>query len=487
VVAVDRQGGLVHALGRRVTAAWLVGALTLIALVLRLACVHQSLFGDELFLYFDVHKHTLGEVLSMVRGTEKTPPLGFVLGWLFARGSHAATLVRVPSLAAGVATVPLVYALGARTVGRVAGVVAAAWFALSPFQMFYATDARAYALVTGLVVLSTLALLRALEDRQLRWWALYVVAATAAVYTHYIAALVLVPQAAWGLWTHRALWRAQLSAHALVVLAFVPYVPSFIDQARNSGDEARRISEISPFTAGHVAEVWAQSYIGHAYVGLRVMPGRLAVGVVAVVLGGLLIALVLWRRKAPARVGLLGLLALVAPAAIVLYDLRPHASFLLPRNMIVAAPYGLLLIGWLLTAARPRLAMAASLVALAAVGVGTVKMLGPNYQRTNARDAAHWIDAHAPPDAPLIDLPGPQGIRVYQPARPVYGTAEFGLDEWAAAARRRTPVFMSFLNDAGLRQFAVAPANAAPGYRLVAEHISPGIPLALVVREYAPR
>jgi hypothetical protein len=369
--------------------------------------------------------------------------------------------------------------------------VAAAWFALSAFQILYGTDARAYALVTALVVLSTLALLRALQDRRIGWWALYVVAAGAAVYTHYIAALVLVPQAAWGLWTHRGQWRAQLAANGLVVLAFVPYLPSFVDQARNSSDEARRIAEFSPFTVGHVAETWAQSYVGHPYVGLNVVPGRASVAILVAVLLAALVALLTGHARRdvrrPARVELLGLLALAAPVAIVLYDLRPHSSFLLPRNLNVSVPYGLLLIGWLLTAVRPRLALAASLVALAAVGVGTVKMLDPDYQRTDARDAADWIDAHGPPGAPLVDWPGPHGIRLYlDPSRRVYTVAQFGPRQWAAAARRATPVLMSFPDVAGLGRLLVPPSQA-PGYRLVAEHTARGIPTPLVVREYAPR
>ena len=66
-------------------AVWVVAALAALALGLRLACVGQSLFGDELFLYVDVHGHSLGQVFSLVHDTEKTPPLGFVLGWLMSK------------------------------------------------------------------------------------------------------------------------------------------------------------------------------------------------------------------------------------------------------------------------------------------------------------------------------------------------------------------------------------------------------------------
>jgi uncharacterized membrane protein len=65
--------------------------------------------------------------------------LGFVLSWVPARLSDTPELVRLPSLVSSVATVPLIYMLGVRTLGRSAAVVAAAWFALSPFEIFYGT------------------------------------------------------------------------------------------------------------------------------------------------------------------------------------------------------------------------------------------------------------------------------------------------------------------------------------------------------------
>ena len=89
----------------------------------------------------------------------------------------------MPSLLAGVATVPLVYVLGARTVGRAAGLAGAALLALSPFAIFYASEARAYALMTLIVVLSTLALLRALETNERRWWAAFALLQAAAMYS----------------------------------------------------------------------------------------------------------------------------------------------------------------------------------------------------------------------------------------------------------------------------------------------------------------
>jgi hypothetical protein len=472
-----------------------VGALTLLALGLRLTGIGDSLFGDELFLYSAVHDQSLHEIYVTVREAEKTPPLGFLLGWLFARGGHADVLVRVPSLLASVAAVPLVFALGARTVGRPAALVAAAWLALSPFQVFYGSETRVYAQVTTFVLLSTLALLLAVEDGRRRWWVLYAAAAAAAVYSHYIAVMILAPQAAWALWTHRARWREQLAAGAAVALAFLPWVPSFLEQARNSADEARRIDLMSPLTASNLADTWTESFVGHPYDSLRDQPGRFVVVVLGVGLAAVVLALVAggsWVRRPelrrPRHGGLLLALALAAPVFIVLYSLRPDKSFLLARNLSVSVPYAVLLLGWVLSALRPRAAVLVSLAALAALAVATVRTVAPERQRTDSRSAARWIDAHAPAGAPLVDFPGPLAIQLYvRRPRQVSTNGQFGAAQWAAAARRRLPVFLSYPKVPGIEVFVVPPPAEAGRFRLVAERVWPGVPAPVGVREYAPR
>jgi Dolichyl-phosphate-mannose-protein mannosyltransferase len=474
-----------------------VVALTGLALALRLAGLDQSLFGDELFLWAIVDDRTLGQVFSVVHDTEKTPPLGFVLSWLVTRVTDTPELIRLPSLAASVATVPLAYVLGRRTVGRAAGLVAAAWFALSPFQIFYGTESRSYALVTAFVVLSTVALLAALDEpRRLRWWGLYAFAAAAAVYSHYIAVLVLVPQAAWALWVHRESAREQLLAGGLVLLAFLPWLPSFLVQFENSADEARRISEAVPLTLSNVAEFAVEPLVSRPWTPLSDVPGSIAVGVIAALLVGVVLVLVhrVWSGNTTlkptlgTRGGLVVLLALAPLVGLLTYSLRPNTSFLLSRNLSVGVPYALLLIGSLLTYPRGRLAAVLSVAALAALAVGTIKILGPDYVRPDARDAADFVDARAASRVPVVDVPGPHAIRTYlSPSRAVHTTAEFGAAGWAAAARDRSHVFLSSPGVAGYVRGLRPPAAYAGRFRLVAEHTSPGLPIEIIVREYAPR
>ena len=120
-----------------------VAALTLLGAVLRLRLSGQSLFADELSTWWIVEGRSLrGVVATVATDAEITPPLYFALAWCGRRLGDAPELLRAPSWIAGIALIPLVHALGERTVGRCAALVATALTALGPFALYYAADAR---------------------------------------------------------------------------------------------------------------------------------------------------------------------------------------------------------------------------------------------------------------------------------------------------------------------------------------------------------
>ena len=64
--------------------------------------------------------------------------------------------IRLPSLVCGTAAVPVIFLLGERIRDRATGMVAAALTALSPFAVYFATEARPYATLIFLLATSTL-------------------------------------------------------------------------------------------------------------------------------------------------------------------------------------------------------------------------------------------------------------------------------------------------------------------------------------------
>src|ERR1700759_3722294 len=195
----------------------IIAALTLATFLLRLSQMHQSLFGDEVWTYQDIPgRGLLGVIRNVHTGAENSPPLFFVLAWLSAKLGDPSIWIRVPSLVLGTLTIPLIYALGRETVGRVPGLVAAAVVGASPFSVYYGIEARPYATMAFFVALSTWALVRAVRSGAVGWWGLYAVAAAGAVSSHYTSVFVLAVQGAWGLWASRPRLRMPLAANALV-------------------------------------------------------------------------------------------------------------------------------------------------------------------------------------------------------------------------------------------------------------------------------
>ncbi len=203
----------------------------------------QAIWWDESLSVYRATRD-LGSVFSNIILIQDSvtydtmPPLYFVLlHFLVSALGTTEFALRYLSLAANVATVPLLYALARRWFSQRIGVMAALIGALSPFYVAFAQEARPYALVLFLSTLAVYALARAFAAASSatgkafdgRWISVYLCAATAALYTHYHALFlvpfhaVLIALLAWRRGAPRRLAWAFLPL--LPVLAAVPLVP----------------------------------------------------------------------------------------------------------------------------------------------------------------------------------------------------------------------------------------------------------------------
>jgi Dolichyl-phosphate-mannose-protein mannosyltransferase len=410
-----------------------VAGLTVLGFVLRAAQFDQSLFGDELSTYWILHDHSLGEVLDSVRSNDEiTPPLYFVLGWLSLELGPDPAWVRLPSLLAGTAAIPLVYLLGVRTLGRGAGLVGAAVMTLSPFMIYYSAEARSYALMIALVTASTVALLAAIDSRRARWWVVYAVCSCGALLSHYTSAFPLAAQFAWTLWAHREAIRSLLLANLGVVAGFAPWIPGFIDD--NSSPTTEILSALQPFELDAVRfalEAWA---VGYPYVRLETVPGHvggvlIAVGLLAAATAG---AVRLWRswrrsrpgvraamRRIPARLVLVASLALAAPLGEAIYSAL-GTNLLGARNLNASTPGLALAIGAVVSSAGSLLAVGCAALVLAGFAIGAARTFDSDVARIDYAAAAGVIERRWGPGdvvvdaAPLTPVPL-TGLDVYLP------------------------------------------------------------------------
>jgi uncharacterized membrane protein len=120
------------------------------------------------------------------------PPLYFVIArfWAQAFGSSI-TAVRSLSVLTSLLLLPAVYWLCLELfASAMVGWMAVALFAVSPIYVHYAQEARPYSLWTVLIVLSSIALLRALRHPQKWHWGIYAITVMTSLYCHIFSGFV---------------------------------------------------------------------------------------------------------------------------------------------------------------------------------------------------------------------------------------------------------------------------------------------------------
>lgn len=490
-----------------------VAALTTIGLVLRLIVGHQSLFADELSTFWIVTAHGPADVLSVVHSdAEITPPLSFALSWLTTQFGHSPLLVRTPSLLAGVATIPIVYGVGLRTVGRPAALLAVALTTLSPFMIYYSAEARAYGLMMAFLYGSTLAMLLAVDTGRRRWSVLYASCVSAAVYSHYTCIFALAAQALWLLWAHPEHRRAALLATLSAVVAFLPWTTGLINDF--TSPTSKILSALSPFTLHDVRIILQQWAVGYPYstLTLRELPGRVGLAaIVAALMIAAIGAIAGARERAHSASGgplaglnrrllLVGGIAVSVPLGEAIASLISTNLFGV-RNLAAAWPATALVFSALVMAAGPRLRYVAATLAVCGFAVGAVKVVQPRYQRPDFRAAAAFIDDRAEAGDVIVDetaelSPGPYSpmdltlggeLRVFRVGAPQQRDHPFNIfdaeqpipetiAEAVAAARGRPIYYVSYLR----------PVRFPAPYRIVESRRFPSF-FGLDVRKYAAR
>ncbi len=470
-----------------------VCAFTAVAFGLRVANLDQSLFQDEYWTYGVVTTNSLtGVVSDVAHNNEITPPLFSVLAWLTAQLGDPKVWIRVPSLILGTATVPVTYLLARRIAGNTAGLIAAGIMALSPFAIFYSTEARAYGPMVFLVALSTLALLHALEDGRRGWWIVYGVAVCAALYTHYTAVFVLAAQGLWAFWTYRDQLRVLLIVHVAIVIGYLPWMPGFLEQ-RGKTNAIETIGAIGlnrvggdldphHVTAGGVFESVARLLPGHPFLGLETMPGRIGLAFIVFAVAATIVAgLVRLRTRPPKRwvaadrrTVLIVILALATPVGLLLYAAVGDDLYT-PRNMSASIPALAIAVGAFLSSGGPRLAAVTATLLLAGFAIGAVKTFDRDNQRPAFREAAQFLDDATGPGDQVVDqsrselLGGPQSVNlgplnVYLNHVPRVLTAnQDDAPAWERAARGGRVFFVRL--DAGL--YRGMPPLAGPDQQVV--------------------
>ncbi len=186
-------------------AQWLLLAIVLVGLGLRLGGLgHASLWFDEWITVDQSTRPTLAE--SVTASTTHPPVLRILVRAALASAPPDASartrdrLTRLPGALLGVATLPLLFFLVRRLTGgdeRVA-LLAAALYALSPYGLYYAQEARYYAPVVFFATWVLLAVIRLVErPRSLARHLTLFAALVLAIHTHHLLGVLFLTTFFW--------------------------------------------------------------------------------------------------------------------------------------------------------------------------------------------------------------------------------------------------------------------------------------------------
>jgi 4-amino-4-deoxy-L-arabinose transferase-like glycosyltransferase len=374
-----------------------LAGLLLLGAVLRFATLDlQSYRYDEAVTVGRVLQPSLFSTLSAVPHSESTPPLYYLVAWLWSRPFGTGEVwMRSLSALAGTASILVVY-LGAVALPlpRRAGLIAAAMVAVSPVLIWFSQDARAYSLVFLLTALSFLFFARARRSgarADLAWWATL---SGLALATHYFAGFVIAPEAALLLLGSRRRRDAALAVAAIAVVAAL-LAPIALQQAANAhagwiGEQplGQRLERAGAKLAG--------SDNGDEH-GAR-QPGPIPLGVPAA-LAIAALALLLWRGDPDERRDA-GVAAIVGGAGLALplllglfgadyFDGRNLLPVFVPLIVVLGAGFGVRRAG------RAGLALAAAFCLCSLVFALEIDRL-PRLQREDLRNAAREVGPPRP-------------------------------------------------------------------------------------------
>jgi 4-amino-4-deoxy-L-arabinose transferase-like glycosyltransferase len=327
---------------------------------------------------------------------------------LFGTGTIA---VRALSGLCSVACLPLAWRVGRRLGGRTVAIAVLVLFALSPFAVQYATEARMYSLAMLLVLAGGLALVNLLERPTAGRWIAVALLTGALLLTHYYALYTVAAVGALLLWhawrgEDRATTRRAVAAIAAGGLLFLPWVPVLLYQSAHTG---------APWGAtgrGLRTVIDTLGVLVSGYRDAGPAPLLLAVGLIALAVFGRAVG----RRRfeidligrEPARTLALvtfgGLLLAVGVSRLTGQAYAPRYASVVFPGIILLLALGVSSFG----DSRLRLTALVVLAALGSIGIRPVVQ----YERTQAATVARHLRASAGPGDVVAYCPDQLGPSV---------------------------------------------------------------------------
>src|SRR5215211_6031275 len=183
---------------RRRTELLPLALIVIAAAALRFATLDVQSFWYDESVSVSLIREGFSGMLDRIPGSESTPPLYYVLAWLWTRPFGTGEVgLRSLSALLGTLCVPAFWLAARELVSRRAALMVAALAAFSPILVWHSQEARAYSLLLLLGALAVLFFARSLRDGEGRDLAAWAAFSALALTAHYFAIFLVLPEAIW--------------------------------------------------------------------------------------------------------------------------------------------------------------------------------------------------------------------------------------------------------------------------------------------------
>lgn len=292
-------------------------------------------------------------------------------------------------------------------------------WAVNPFMIWHAQDARTYGVLTALIPLNFYTLLKALEKDSWRGWLPYILTGIVALYIYYFQVFWFAAQAIYLLGVRRG-WLNAVKSWAVIAIACIPvflqvYVLLFVSEYEGNAsgaDFAALFSDFAP--ALLLGETVAVSVVFGAFVTVAVLVG-------------------VWQARRPTSAMVISWL--IVPA-LLLYGVSLFSDFFRPRYLSPVTPavlIALVLLIALVTGERRRLAV----ILAGVIAVMSLQQVG-DYYFNDPPKAPDWsgltdylADRTEDDDIVVFGSPDPS-IEYYYEGRGNFYIVPIGPTDWPA-------------------------------------------------------
>jgi mannosyltransferase len=168
---------------------------TLLAAFLRMHALTAKSFWLDEGISIDIARLPWPQFLHVMWSGEANMALYYLVLRFWLTFGSSEGFVRGLSVLFSVATVPVVFFLGARLFSRRVGLLAALLLAINAYHIRYAQETRSYAMVVFFAVLATWLLAKNLQEPSSAHWGIYAAVCAMATYSHFYAVLLVPAQA----------------------------------------------------------------------------------------------------------------------------------------------------------------------------------------------------------------------------------------------------------------------------------------------------